>query len=189
MAKGAAKPIDAALGAAVLHELLTRHEPVTLAELSRTLRLPMTRVRREVDRLVEAGCEIAEHPQSGVALVKSALGVWEDYLRWRLKAPGDKRVIQIYRQTASTQDVARRIATRGGVGADGAIAVADHQRAGRGRLGRKWYAPPGSCVLFSTLRVEVFARIVWSLRRRLDWRGAGSRGRSHAAARADQMAQ
>jgi BirA family transcriptional regulator, biotin operon repressor / biotin---[acetyl-CoA-carboxylase] ligase len=34
---------------------------------------------------------------------------------------------------------------------EGALAVADHQSAGRGRLGRIWEAPPGTALLFSLL--------------------------------------
>jgi BirA family biotin operon repressor/biotin-[acetyl-CoA-carboxylase] ligase len=42
---------------------------------------------------------------------------------------------------------------------EGLVAVADHQTAGRGRLGRRWVAPPGANLLISvllrpTLRVE-----------------------------------
>jgi BirA family transcriptional regulator, biotin operon repressor / biotin---[acetyl-CoA-carboxylase] ligase len=34
---------------------------------------------------------------------------------------------------------------------DGLVVVADHQRAGRGRLGRTWSAPPGASLLVSVL--------------------------------------
>ena len=34
---------------------------------------------------------------------------------------------------------------------EGALVVADHQTAGRGRLGRSWDAPPGSALLCSLL--------------------------------------
>ena len=34
---------------------------------------------------------------------------------------------------------------------EGALVVADHQTAGRGRLGRSWTAPPGTALLFSVL--------------------------------------
>lgn len=34
---------------------------------------------------------------------------------------------------------------------EGVVAVADHQTAGRGRLGRRWEAPPGACLLCSAL--------------------------------------
>ncbi len=39
---------------------------------------------------------------------------------------------------------------RAGV-AEGRVLVADHQSAGRGRLGRRWEAPPGSALLVSVL--------------------------------------
>jgi BirA family transcriptional regulator, biotin operon repressor / biotin---[acetyl-CoA-carboxylase] ligase len=39
---------------------------------------------------------------------------------------------------------------------EGAVAVAEEQTAGRGRLGRSWYAPPGTAVLVSiNLRPQV----------------------------------
>lgn len=41
---------------------------------------------------------------------------------------------------------------------EGAVAVADHQTAGRGRLGREWVEPPGTSVLCSiVLRPDVEA--------------------------------
>lgn len=51
--------------------------------------------------------------------------------------------VRVYRQTASTQDLARRHTGRW------FVALADEQTAGRGRLGRAWVAPPGSAVLMS----------------------------------------
>src|ERR1051326_992056 len=43
---------------------------------------------------------------------------------------------------ASTQEAARELPI-------GSVVVADHQTAGRGRLGRRWEAPPGSALLAS----------------------------------------
>src|SRR5262245_18962279 len=37
--------------------------------------------------------------------------------------------------------------------AEGAVAVADQQTEGRGRLGRSWHAPAGTALLFSTLLI------------------------------------
>ncbi|MEW6253307.1 MAG: biotin--[acetyl-CoA-carboxylase] ligase [Planctomycetota bacterium] len=39
-------------------------------------------------------------------------------------------------------------------GLDGALASAEYQTAGRGRLGRRWHAPRGSSILLSTLLIE-----------------------------------
>lgn len=49
----------------------------------------------------------------------------------------------------STQDEARKAAGRGAP--DRTLFVADFQRAGRGRQGRSWLAPPGTALLMSML--------------------------------------
>lgn len=51
--------------------------------------------------------------------------------------------------TGSTNNVARELAAQGAP--EGTAIVADEQTAGRGRLGRRWLAPPGSCLLCSIL--------------------------------------
>ena len=49
----------------------------------------------------------------------------------------------------STNDVAHERAAAGAP--DGLLVIADEQRAGRGRLDRRWWAPPGSSLLMSLL--------------------------------------
>ena len=49
----------------------------------------------------------------------------------------------------STNDVAHAEARAGA--ADGLLVIADAQTAGRGRLDRRWWAPPGACLLMSLL--------------------------------------
>ncbi len=51
--------------------------------------------------------------------------------------------------TTSTNDVARDLAARGAP--EGTVVTADYQTAGRGRLGRRWLAPPGTSLLCSLL--------------------------------------
>jgi BirA family biotin operon repressor/biotin-[acetyl-CoA-carboxylase] ligase len=57
--------------------------------------------------------------------------------------------LRAYRSVASTQLLARRWAEAGAP--EGAVVVADHQTEGRGRRGRRWSAPPGAALLFSTV--------------------------------------
>jgi BirA family biotin operon repressor/biotin-[acetyl-CoA-carboxylase] ligase len=45
----------------------------------------------------------------------------------------------------------------------GTVALAEHQRAGRGRLGRRWEAPPGSSLLCSILLRPVLEPDAWHL--------------------------
>lgn len=52
-------------------------------------------------------------------------------------------------ETGSTNDEARTLARAGAL--DGTLVIADHQTAGRGRLGRRWVAPPGSSLLMSLI--------------------------------------
>lgn len=51
--------------------------------------------------------------------------------------------------TGSTNDVAKALAAAGAP--EGTLVVADEQTAGRGRMGRRWVAPPGTCLLLSLL--------------------------------------
>jgi BirA family transcriptional regulator, biotin operon repressor / biotin---[acetyl-CoA-carboxylase] ligase len=55
---------------------------------------------------------------------------------------GDASPIVRRKSVTSTQDIARELAV-------GAIVVADHQTAGRGRLDHRWEAPPGTALLVS----------------------------------------
>jgi BirA family biotin operon repressor/biotin-[acetyl-CoA-carboxylase] ligase len=67
--------------------------------------------------------------------------------RLRTKTFGRKLT---YREVAdSTNELAIRAARTGAV--EGSVFVADHQTCGRGRMGRRWLAPPGTCVLCSVL--------------------------------------
>ncbi len=54
-----------------------------------------------------------------------------------------------YPTIGSTNDVAREVAGRGAP--EGTLVIADEQTAGKGRLGRRWLAPPGTSLLMSLL--------------------------------------
>jgi BirA family biotin operon repressor/biotin-[acetyl-CoA-carboxylase] ligase len=52
-------------------------------------------------------------------------------------------------RTDSTNERAKQLAIAGAPG--GLVVTADEQTAGRGRRGHEWFAPPGSCLLYSAL--------------------------------------
>ena len=58
-------------------------------------------------------------------------------------------VIHRYGVVGSTMDVAEELALAGAPA--GTVVVADEQTAGRGKPGRVWLAPAGSCLLFTVL--------------------------------------
>jgi BirA family transcriptional regulator, biotin operon repressor / biotin---[acetyl-CoA-carboxylase] ligase len=59
-----------------------------------------------------------------------------------------------FRRTDSTNERAKELAKSGAPG--GLVVTADEQTSGRGRRGTAWFAPPGSCLLYSAL-VRPFA--------------------------------
>ena len=59
------------------------------------------------------------------------------------------RRIIYHRSIGSTNDVAKGLAAQGTP--EGTLVIADEQTAGKGRLGRRWLAPPGTSLLISLL--------------------------------------
>ncbi len=104
------------------------------------------RIRRSVDRLTRNGCRI-EYDIKGIRLIDSGLSVWSDYLHHALTGDSE-RAIQVYKQTTSTQDLAKARADKP------SLILADEQTGGRGRLGRSWHAPAGTGLLFSMTTLQ-----------------------------------
>ena len=69
------------------------------------------------------------------------------------------REIQIFAQTDSTNDLARRAGETGA--AEGLVFFAEEQRAGRGRRGNSWVSSRGCALLFSVLLRPAAAREKW----------------------------
>lgn len=71
-------------------------------------------------------------------------------VRWPSAVPGSRFAdIRHVADIGSTNQVLLDLARQGAP--EGTVLVADHQHAGRGRLGRRWEAPPGTNLLVSVL--------------------------------------
>lgn len=71
-------------------------------------------------------------------------------VRWPSAVPGTRFAdIRHVADIGSTNQVLLDLARQGAP--EGTVLVADHQHAGRGRLGRRWEAPPGTNLLVSVL--------------------------------------
>ena len=68
--------------------------------------------------------------------------------------------LRAYGSVRSTQVLARSWAEAGAP--EGAVVIADHQTAGRGRRGRSWTAPPGAALLFSVVLRPPFPVARWA---------------------------
>jgi len=132
--------------ARLLALLLERPGPWSIEALAGACDTSTEAVQHHLDELQRAGCSMEREPASTVALYEAGLSVWLDYLQHRF---GPRRPMHVYRRTASTQDVCRRIALNQRSPVSGTIVVANEQTAGRGRLGRSWQAPGGKALTFS----------------------------------------
>lgn len=72
-----------------------------------------------------------------------------DRLQVLLRTEFIGRTVFYHESTDTTMEVARREATAGAP--EGAIAVAEEQTAGRGRMGRSWVSPPGVNLYFTLI--------------------------------------
>ena len=85
-----------------------------------------------------------------------------DALRAAVLSPGGRwQRLEVVAEAGSTNADLAAAAREGA--ADGTVLVADHQSAGRGRLGRTWTAPPGTGLALSVLLRPVvpFDRWTW----------------------------
>jgi BirA family biotin operon repressor/biotin-[acetyl-CoA-carboxylase] ligase len=75
--------------------------------------------------------------------------VAQEIARVAARAGSMGRHVHWFESTASTNDVAARLAESGAE--EGTIVVAERQTAGRGRHGRVWYSPPGAGLYASVI--------------------------------------
>ncbi|MBN1936101.1 MAG: biotin--[acetyl-CoA-carboxylase] ligase [Anaerolineae bacterium] len=79
----------------------------------------------------------------------SNISLAEEYIQSVLETRVLGRPTRYHPSIGSTMDEARRLAEAGA--AEGLVVLADEQTAGRGRLDRRWWAPPGTCLLLTLL--------------------------------------
>lgn len=120
------------------------------AELSRQLGLARAVMTERINALRALGYDIEDSPHLGFRLVGSPDALHADDLIARLpKKRVIGRDIQVFQETASTNDIIEKLA-RDGV-KEGVVVFAESQTKGRGRLGRKWISPAGKGLWFSVL--------------------------------------
>lgn len=147
--KGVDGPVPLSLSARVLRLLSAAGAEVSGQVMGHELGVSRAAVAKAVGGLRDLGFEINAKPRAGYRLISEP----EDLLPVRVEAkltPGGLGSPLIhFPEIDSTNLEGRRRAEAGAP--HGACLVADHQSAGRGRLGRRWQAPPKTCLLISVL--------------------------------------
>ncbi|WP_428389714.1 biotin--[acetyl-CoA-carboxylase] ligase [Mucisphaera sp.] len=124
----------------------------TIESLAHQTHLTATQVKQALDEITRQGCTFTHTSPTAIQLQRSALTTWADHLEHTLPRngwPASQPHIEVYQQTASTQDALRRLIHHDPAKATHAIAIANQQEAGRGRRGRPWLARPGDALLIS----------------------------------------
>ncbi len=140
----------------ILHALRAAGRALSVSELAAEAKLPPGALEERIDGLRAAGYEIELAPHAGYRLRAIPDRLIADDLAARLGGTSEKggplriaREIVVFEQTASTNDVAARLARAGA--AEGVAIFAEQQTAGRGRLGRRWDSAARKGLWFSLL--------------------------------------
>ncbi len=116
--------------------------------LSRQLGVTRTAVWKQVQLLREQGYGIEASPRLGYRLLVLPDLLLPAEIQAGLKTAVLGHKVYHYRETASTNRLARELAGRGEP--EGTVVIAESQQSGRGRLARSWFSPPGG-IWFSLL--------------------------------------
>jgi BirA family biotin operon repressor/biotin-[acetyl-CoA-carboxylase] ligase len=136
--------------------LLKDHAPGFLSgeEMSRRLKVTRAAVWKRVRHLRVLGYKIEASTRTGYRLVRSPDLLTPSEVRPLLRTKWMGRSIHHFHSTDSTNSMAYQLALQGAE--EGEVVVAETQKKGRGRLGRKWYSPPLTNLYLSViLRPEI----------------------------------
>jgi BirA family biotin operon repressor/biotin-[acetyl-CoA-carboxylase] ligase len=123
-------------------------------EISRRLKVTRAAIWKRVKHLRTLGYEIEASTRTGYRLIRSPDLLTPSEVRPLLKTKWMGRSIHHFHSMDSTNSVAYQLALQGAE--EGEIVVAESQKKGRGRLGRKWFSPPLTNLYLSViLRPEI----------------------------------
>ena len=132
----------------VLNALWRRaDEYVSGEELARSLALSRTAVWKAIGQLREEGYAIESLPKRGYRLLSGSDVLSDEGVRRHLRHR--ELTLQVYKTISSTNTVLKSLAAEGAE--SGLVLLSEEQTAGRGRMGRSFYSPPGSGLYLSLL--------------------------------------
>ncbi|OPX89746.1 MAG: Bifunctional ligase/repressor BirA [Pelotomaculum sp. PtaB.Bin104] len=133
--------------------LLKEHRPgyVSGEELCKGLEVTRTAVWKHIQSLRGDGYDIEARPRAGYLLVGIPDRLYPEEIQDGLTTKFIGRQVFYNNSLASTNDLAKELASRETQISDGTIVVAEEQTGGRGRLGREWFSPKYRAICFSLI--------------------------------------
>lgn len=133
----------------ILQMLKSRPDFISGQDLCEYFKVSRTAVWKVIGQLKNEGYEIEAVNRKGYRLVSSPdiLSASEIISGLTTKIMG--REVHCYEELGSTNDQGRMLAEQGAP--DGTLVIAEMQNAGKGRMGRKFFAPPGSGIWMSLI--------------------------------------
>lgn len=117
-------------------------------ELSELFGVSRTAIWKHINILKGEGYEIESQTRKGYKLLKRPDALIKSEILSQLNTKNwGKEHLYTYEETDSTNLIAKKLAREGKP--EGTVVVAEHQRAGKGRLGRQWISPKGSGIWLS----------------------------------------
>ncbi|MFW6035036.1 MAG: biotin--[acetyl-CoA-carboxylase] ligase [Halothermotrichaceae bacterium] len=118
-------------------------------KISDKLNVSRTTIWKHIKDLRNKGYQIESITNKGYSLVDIPDKITAEEIKLGLKTDIIAQEIYVFDSLSSTNEKAKQLAGEGKSG--GTVIMAEEQTAGRGRLGRKWYSPPGSGLWCSLL--------------------------------------
>lgn len=129
------------------------YEYVSGEELSKSLGISRAGIWKHIEKLRKDGYDICASPHLGYKLISSPDILTSAEIGWKLKTKILGKTIYSYRCTDSTNTIAYQLAEKGQK--EGTVIIAEEQKCGRGRLGRRWCSPPGGIYMSLILRPSI----------------------------------
>jgi len=131
----------------------SKGEYVSGEEFSKRLNVTRASIWKYMEELRHIGYEIEAQPHLGYRLIGIPDKLLAHEIMWDLKTKIIGRKVYSYENIDSTNDTAYELAEEGAK--EGTVIVAEQQRKGKGRIGRKWTSPKGGIYISLILRPKL----------------------------------
>ena len=125
------------------------HSYLSGQALSKVFGISRTAIWKHIKAIKEMGYVIEASPAKGYRLNQKSLPFNAFEITSGLKTSVIGRDLVFYEEADSTNDIARTVASNGA--GEGSAVVADSQKKGKGRLGRRWESPAGVNIYTSVI--------------------------------------